>query len=214
VTDILVRAVGLTREFPGAAAAVIDATFELERGQLVALVGPSGSGKSTLLHLIAALDRPTRGTIEWPALGPAATLRPGRVGMAFQGRSLLDPLTVAENVALPLLLAGVDATAAAREVRDVMERFELADCAAKLPEELSGGQGQRAALARAVAGSPALILADEPTGQQDREGARRMVEVLVACVEAAGASLILATHDPAVAGRLPECWSIEDGRLR
>jgi ABC-type lipoprotein export system ATPase subunit len=212
--DTLVRAIGLTRAFPGGETAVLDASFEIERGQLVALVGPSGSGKSTLLHLMAALDHPTAGKIEWPALGPAAGLRPGQVGVAFQGRSLLDPLTVAENVALPLLLAGADAAAADREAEDLMRRFDVWDCASKLPEEVSGGQAQRAALARALAGGPALILADEPTGQQDREGARRLVDALLVCVEAAGSALVLATHDPAVATRLPERWSIDGGHLQ
>jgi ABC-type lipoprotein export system ATPase subunit len=94
-----------------------------------------------------------------------------------------------------------------------MHRFDLWDSASKLPEELSGGQAQRAALARALAGGPALILADEPTGQQDQEGARRVVDALLACVDVAGSALVLATHDPAVAARLPERWSIEDGHL-
>jgi ABC-type lipoprotein export system ATPase subunit len=214
VHDTLVRAIGLTRVFPGGEAAVLDASFEIERGQLVALVGPSGSGKSTLLHLMAALDHPTAGKIEWPALGPAAGLRPGQVGVAFQGRSLLDPLTVAENVALPLLLAGADAAAADREAEDLMHRFDLWDSASKLPEELSGGQAQRAALARALTGAPPLILADEPTGQQDQEGARRAVDALLVCVKAAHSALVLATHDPAVAARLPERWSIDDGHLK
>jgi len=213
VHDTLVRAIGLTRAFPGGETAVLDASFEIERGQLVALVGPSGSGKSTLLHLMAALDHPTAGKIEWPALGPAAGLRPGQVGVAFQGRSLLDPLTVAENVALPLLLAGGEAAAADREAADLLARFDLRDAASRLPEELSGGQAQRAALARALAGAPALILADEPTGQQDQEGARRLVDTLLVCVEAAGSALVLATHDPAVAARLPERWSIDGGHL-
>jgi ABC-type lipoprotein export system ATPase subunit len=212
VADLLVRAEGLTRTFPGEAG-VHDVTFEIHRGQLVALVGPSGSGKSTLLHLIAALDRPTGGSIEWPALGPAESLRPGRVGIAFQGPSLLDPLTVAENVALPMLLAGTAGPDADQQAHDLLGRFELEDTAAKLPEELSGGQGQRAALARALAGRPALVLADEPTGQQDTDGARRVVDALLAWLEESGAALVLATHDPAVAGRLPERWLIEDGRL-
>jgi ABC-type lipoprotein export system ATPase subunit len=211
--ELLVRATGLTRRFPGGEVAVLDASFEIKGGQLVALVGPSGSGKSTLLHLMAALDHPTSGSIEWPALGPAEGLRPGHVGVAFQGRSLLDPLTVVENVALPLLLAGVDEGAAEQEAQELISRFDLWDSAAKLPEELSGGQAQRAALARALAGGPALILADEPTGQQDREGARRVVDALLGLVAVAGSALVLATHDPSVADRLPERWSIDDGHL-
>jgi ABC-type lipoprotein export system ATPase subunit len=214
--DTLVRAAGLTRVFAAGdapVAAVLEATFEIHRGEHVALVGPSGSGKSTLLHLIAALDRPTSGSIEWPALGPRRDLRPGRVGVAFQGRSLLEALTLAENVALPLLLAGATVPAAEREARRLVERFELSDAASKLPEELSGGQIQRAGIARALAGGPELVLADEPTGQQDRDGARRVVDALLACVEQGGAALVLATHDPAVARRLPSRWAIRNGRL-
>jgi predicted ABC-type transport system involved in lysophospholipase L1 biosynthesis ATPase subunit len=116
-------------------------------------------------------------------------------------------------VALPLLLAGGEAPAADREAADLMAHFDLQDAASRLPEELSGGQAQRAALARALAGAPALILADEPTGQQDQEGAHRLVDALLARVQASGSALVLATHDPAVAGRLPERWSIDGGNL-
>ena len=115
MSDVLVRAEGLRRQFgngPGAVVAVAGATFEIRPGDRIALTGPSGSGKTSLLHLIAALDRPSEGFIEWPALGPASDLRPGPVGIAFQGPSLLPPLTVAENVALPALLTGTPEAAA------------------------------------------------------------------------------------------------------
>src|SRR5258708_35127479 len=159
MTDILIRARGLTKSF-GAVTAIAEATFEITAGDQIALVGPSGSGKSTLLHLIAAIDQPTGGDIDWPALGGPETLRPSQVAVAFQGPSLLPPLTVAENIALPILLAGGKEDVAAVAAEGLIERLGLTDVAAKLPEEISGGQAQRAGLARALVGTPRLILAD------------------------------------------------------
>jgi putative ABC transport system ATP-binding protein/lipoprotein-releasing system ATP-binding protein len=214
--ELLVCAEGLTRSYgsgPSAVDAIRDATFAIEASERIALVGPSGSGKSTLLHLIGGLDRPTSGDIAWPALGPPEGLRPGPVAIAFQGPSLLPPLTVLENVALPVLLAGGterDATLAAGRL---LERFEIDAVGDKLPEELSGGQSQRAGLARALAGEPRLVLADEPTGQQDHATAARMMDALVSLIEGLGAALVVATHDLVIAERLTTRWSVESGRL-
>jgi len=217
VNDLLVRAAGLTRQFGnghGAVVAVAGATFEIREGDRIALTGPSGSGKTSLLHLIAALDQPSGGVIEWPALGQAADLRPGPVGIAFQGPSLLPPLTVAENVALPALLAGSAEAAAAATARALIERLGLAEVAAKLPEEISGGQAQRAGLARALVSRPRLILADEPTGQLDRSSAAELIDVLLEHVNATNAALVVATHDVAVADRLPLRWSMTERILQ
>src|SRR5262249_3357911 len=160
----------------------------------IALVGPSGSGKTSLLHLIAALDQPSGGVIEWPALGRAEDLRPGPVAFAFQGPSLLPPLTVAENVALPALLAAdAPGPAAAAAASAMIERLGLSDVASKLPEEISGGQAQRAGVARALVGKPRLILADEPTGQLDRGSALQLMDVLLQHVEETKAALVVAT---------------------
>jgi ABC-type lipoprotein export system ATPase subunit len=211
MTDVLVRAKGLTRQFGNGevpVVAVAEASFEIRAGDRIALAGPSGSGKTSLLHLIAALDRPSAGTIEWPGLGRAEDLRPGLVSIAFQGPSLLPPLTVAENVALPALLAGTDAAAAAAAADVLIGRLGLADVAAKLPEELSGGQAQRAGVARALMGEPRLILADEPTGQLDRASAAQLVDELIGHADASGAALVVATHDAAVAERLALRWTI------
>ena len=211
MSDVLVRAAGLRRQFgndPGAVVAVADATFEIRQGDRIALTGPSGSGKTSLLHLIAALDQPSGGVIEWPALGQAGDLRPGPVGIAFQGPSLLPPLTVAENVALPALLAGTPNAAATAAAGALIDRLGLAEVASKLPEEISGGQAQRAGLARALMGEPRLILADEPTGQLDRSSAAALIDVLLEQVNASHAALVVATHDTAVADRLPLRWSM------
>ena len=213
MTDILVRAKGLTRVF-GAVTAISEATFGVTAADQIALVGPSGSGKSSLLHLIAAIDQPTEGTIEWPALGGPASLRPGPVSIAFQGPSLLPPLTVAENIALPMLLAGAAESAAAQAADALIGRLGLTDVATKLPEEISGGQAQRAGLARALVGEPRLILADEPTGQLDRATSSELMNVLMEHVESTGAALIVATHDAAIADRLPLRWQMNDRRLQ
>jgi ABC-type lipoprotein export system ATPase subunit len=211
MNDVLVRAKGVTKVF-GTVTAIAEATFEVASGDVIALVGPSGSGKSTLLHLIAAIDRPTEGKIDWPALGGPADLRPGPVAIAFQGPSLLPPLTVAENIGLPVLLAGGTEAAAAAAAGPLIERLGLTDIAAKLPEEISGGQAQRAGLARALAGNPRLILADEPTGQLDRTSATKLVDVLLQQAEATAAALVVATHDAEIAERLPLRWSMT-GRI-
>jgi len=186
---------------------------EIAPGARIALMGPSGSGKSTLIHLMAGLDEPTGGEVSWPAIGPPGALRPGPVAVIFQGPSLMAPLTVAENVALPLILGGATHSEALRAGTAALERLELAELADKLPEEISGGQAQRVAVARALAGEPLLVLADEPTGQLDHASASAVVDVLLAAAAHSGAALVVATHDPAVAERLPEQWQIHGGRL-
>jgi putative ABC transport system ATP-binding protein/lipoprotein-releasing system ATP-binding protein len=213
MNDVLVRAKGLTRIF-GAVTAIAEATFEIAAADQIALVGPSGSGKSSLLHLIASVDKPTDGLIEWPALGSAESLRPGPVAIAFQGPSLLSPLSVAENIALPLLLADGDEAAVAATTEALMARLGLTDIAAKMPEEISGGQAQRAGLARALVGKPRLILADEPTGQLDRATAADLMRTLLDHVQATGAALLVATHDTAIADRLPLRWQMNDRHLQ
>jgi ABC-type lipoprotein export system ATPase subunit len=183
------------------------------RGDRIAVVGPSGSGKSTLLHLMAGLDVPSRGEVAWPALGPREALRPGPVAVVFQGPSLLPPLTVRENVALPLVLAGVQPDDARTEADRTLELLELTDIRDKLPQEISGGQAQRAAVARALAGAPSLLIADEPTGQLDHDSAREVVDALIATAAESGAALVVATHDPSVAAELEDTWEIHSGRL-
>jgi putative ABC transport system ATP-binding protein/lipoprotein-releasing system ATP-binding protein len=196
-----------------ATVAVQPVSFEIPAGARVAIMGPSGSGKSTLIHLMAGLDQPTVGAISWPAIGSPDALRPGPVAVIFQGPSLLPPLTVAENVALPLLLGGQDEAEATRMATEALERLDLLPLADKLPEEISGGQSQRVAVARALAGEPRLILADEPTGQLDHVIGAAVTDTLLAAAEHAGAALVVATHDPLVGDRLDERWAMHDGVL-
>jgi putative ABC transport system ATP-binding protein/lipoprotein-releasing system ATP-binding protein len=212
----LVVCAGAARTYGSGATATValqPADCIVEPHARLALVGPSGSGKSTLLHLMAGLDTPTLGTVEWPAIGDRDALRPGPVAVIFQGPSLLPPLTVAENVALPLVLAGATDHDAHATALVALARLDLAELADKLPEEISGGQAQRAAVARALAGEPRLILADEPTGQLDRASGAAVIDVLLAAAEHAGAGLVISTHDPSVAERLPARWELHSGRL-
>jgi putative ABC transport system ATP-binding protein len=211
-----VRCDRVTRVFgsdSSAVAAVRDLSCEVRPGDLVVITGPSGSGKSTLLHMLAGLDHPTSGKISWPGLGADDRLWPGSVGIVFQGPSLLPPLDVIENVTLPLLLGGAEPAEGARRAAAVLDRQGLSELSAKLPEELSGGQAQRVAVARAIAVRPRLILADEPTGQLDHANAGRVLETLLEAATSTGAALVLTTHDPSIARRFPCTWTMVDGRL-
>lgn len=215
--EALVRADGVARTFGTGATSIVavhGVSCTLAAGERVALVGSSGSGKSTLLHLLAGLDQPTAGRVDWPGLGGAPrTLRPGTVAVVFQGPSLLPALDASENVALPLLLADEDETSAADAAAAALALLGLTDVARLLPEELSGGQAQRVAVARALVSHPRVLLADEPTGQLDHAAAAEVVDALVATADVGGSALLVTTHDPRVAARLDQRWKMEDGRL-
>ncbi|MBI1219888.1 MAG: ATP-binding cassette domain-containing protein [Rhodobacteraceae bacterium] len=214
MSDLLVRAEGLWKHFDSADSVEVlrDISCAVAPGDRVALVGPSGSGKSTLLHIFAGLAEPSRGRIAWPALGARDGLMPAKVQVVFQAPSLYPPLDVRDNVALPLLLAGSrDGTKDRAEA--LLARFGLADLAAKLPEELSGGQAQRVAMARALSIAPALILADEPTGQLDSATARTFLDTVLEIAAESGSAVVLATHDPAIARRMDRVWMIDHGSL-
>jgi ABC-type lipoprotein export system ATPase subunit len=174
-------------------------------------MGASGSGKSTLLHLIAGLEVPSSGTVTWPGLGISPVRLAGSVAMVFQGVSLMPPLTVLENVAMPLLLIGVTDRQARLRAAVALDRLDMEDLADRLPEELSGGQAQRVCVARAIAGRPRLVLADEPTGQLDSVNATHVVDVLIQAADELDAGLVICTHDPLVANRLATRWSMHDG---
>jgi ABC-type lipoprotein export system ATPase subunit len=208
--------VGVTRTFGTgvtAYSALRDVTCEVRPGCRVALTGPSGSGKSTLLHLIAGLDRPSTGSVVWPAFGGHPLARPGAVGVVYQGASLVDALNVIENVSLPMILGGVSAGDATTRGHEALERLELDALAGKLPEELSAGQAQRVVIARAFASTPKLILADEPTGQLDHVTAAIVIDLLLQVCAEHGAALIVSTHDPLISARLSVQWVMHEGRL-
>lgn len=212
----LVRCDGAGRTYGHGRAATValaPTDGQVRRGDRIAVVGPSGSGKSTLLHLIAGLDTPTHGQVSWPAIGARQDLQPGRVAVIFQGPSLLAGLTVRENVALALVLDGMSDADARLRAAQSLELLDLLELADKLPEEISGGQAQRVAVARGLAGEPALILADEPTGQLDRFTGTVVIDVLLAAADHAGAALVVATHDPSVADRFLTRWQMHSGEL-
>lgn len=188
-------------------------TGTVERGDRIAVVGPSGSGKSTLLHLMSGMDKPTTGHITWPALADGDNLSLLKVGFVFQTSSLFESLTAVENVELPLLLAGVTAERARAEALQILTDLDLEAIVDKLPEELSGGQAQRVAVARAVSSRPPLILMDEPTGQLDQATAQHLFDVLLDSLLAPETALLVATHDPAVAERMKVIWRLWNGRL-
>jgi ABC-type lipoprotein export system ATPase subunit len=199
---------------PSSVVALSGVTCTVSPGARIAIVGPSGSGKTTLLHLLAGLDRPTVGTISWPGLGgDPATLPAGTIGVVFQGPSLLPALDAVENVAFPLQLAGVgDGDAMARALAS-LGMFGLSAVAHQLPEELSGGQMQRVAVARALVSGPAFIVADEPTGQLDHVAGAVVLDALERAATASGAALVVSTHDQSVADRFTEQWDMADGRI-
>lgn len=196
---------------PAAVHAVCGVSCWVSPAEHIALTGPSGSGKTTLLHLIAGLDAPTAGSVRWPAV-PTNTKRQA-VGIVFQGPSLLPSLDVTENISLPLFFAGHDDTSATRRARSALELLGIEDLATKLPDELSGGQSQRVAIARVLAARPTLILADEPTALLDQHTADMVITALLDTATAIGAAVVISTHDPAVAAHMPGQWVMHDGQL-
>ena len=217
MTDILAEAIDAGRVFRTNGSKVValqHATCTIERGDRIALVGPSGSGKSTLLHLLAGLDEPTSGKVRWPALGDRETLRPSKIAVVFQAESLLAPLTVLENIEVPRLLAGSSGDEARNDASEILGALDLAALADKLPEEISGGQAQRAAVARSLITRPALILADEPTAQLDHRTAAHLLGLLLRRLKGNDAALVIATHDPFVADRMKTQWTMDHGVLR
>lgn len=199
--------------------ALSDVSFHLTAGQLVGLTGPSGSGKSTLLNILGGLDRPTSGTVAVEGQ-PLHTLsendltlyRRNTVGFVFQASHLVPSLTVAENVMLPLIPLSLSPTEKEQRVREALEQVNIAHRAEHLPGELSGGEQQRAAVARAIVNEPSLILADEPTGELDSENAARIVELLTGFADK-GRTVIIASHDSDLIGVTDEVLRLENGTL-
>jgi putative ABC transport system ATP-binding protein len=220
---LILEAIDLSKTYHGGETpvqALRSASVSLERGDFVALMGPSGCGKSSLLHLCGAMDRPTSGRIViegTPLQGlndlALTRLRRTRIGFVFQFFNLLPTLTVAENVALPLLLAGVSKTKAEGEARRWIDRVGLASRRGHFPQQLSGGEMQRTALARAVAHQPVLLLADEPTGNLDSTNSVRVLELLRELNDETGVAVLLATHSAEIAAGAKRVLPMRDGVL-
>lgn len=199
--------------------ALEDATLGIGRGEHVAVMGPSGSGKSTLLHIVGCLDRPTSGRylFEGTDLGSAnegvrSRVRQERIGFVFQFFHLLARLDALGNVELPMLLGGVPRRERRERSLRALESVGLADRVHHRPDQLSGGQRQRVAIARAVVMEPALLLADEPTGNLDRSSAQEVMELLES-MNREGLTLVVVTHDPGIAGRARRVVRLDDGRV-
>ena len=217
---IRVRDVVMRLPSGGRSLTILDGiTLDVATGEVCAITGPSGSGKSTLLGLVAGLDRPSSGSIvvagvEITGLGEDALARFRRetLGYVFQSYHLIPTLTAVENVAVPLEIAG--APNALGRARALLDDVGLSDRAHHYPVQLSGGEQQRAALARAVALDPGLLLADEPTGNLDSATGARIIELLLALKRRRGATLVLVTHDEALARHADRVVTLRDGRVK
>ncbi|MDQ6915116.1 MAG: ABC transporter ATP-binding protein [Actinomycetota bacterium] len=195
-------------------------SLAVERGEVVAVTGPSGSGKTTLLHLLGGLDRPDGGRVrvtgvDWETLHGRARARFRRraCGFVVQGMALLPQATAAENVEVPLLLDGGEPGERARAVAEALDRVGLTEHGAKLPDQLSGGEQQRVAIARALVGAPAVVLADEPTGNLDSATGQAVAQLLVEAARERGTAVVLVTHDPAVARHAGRTLELRSGRV-
>ncbi|MFD3608478.1 ABC transporter ATP-binding protein [Streptomyces atroolivaceus] len=216
----LLAAHGLRKTY-GPTPALDGASFSAHPGEVVAVMGPSGSGKSTLLHCLAGIVTPDSGTVtyggrELSAMSDAerSALRRSDFGFVFQFGQLVPELTCVENVALPLRLNGVKRKQAERTALEWMERLEVEDLAAQRPGEVSGGQGQRVAVARALAPSPKVLFADEPTGALDSLSGERVMELLTESARTAGTAVVLVTHEARVAAYADRDVVVRDGRSR
>ena len=198
-----------------------DASLKVERGEFIAITGPSGSGKSSLLYLLGLLDRPTEGRVllegrDTASLSAAelANLRLKRLGFVFQFHFLLPEFSTLDNVLIPIRRLGRLKDAAARaQAMKLLEALGMAEAAAKLPEQLSGGMRQRAAIARALANDPAIILADEPTGNLDTRNAAAVFDIFHRLAAEEGRAILVVTHDAELAKRANRRIHLVDGRI-
>ncbi|AHE98199.1 ABC transporter ATP-binding protein [Thioalkalivibrio paradoxus] len=195
--------------------------LQIRHGDQIAVVGASGSGKSTLLQLLGGLDLPTGGRVsihgeDWSAMSDTrrGVMRNRHLGFVYQFHHLLPEFTALENVAIPLMIRGLSTRRAQAEAADWLGKVDLAERERHKPSELSGGERQRVAIARAMVTRPAVILADEPTGNLDRDRAGKVFALLQAMNRETGTALVLVTHDPALAARMDRTLHLTDGQLQ
>jgi putative ABC transport system ATP-binding protein len=221
VTDAVLELDGVTKVYgeQPPVAALRGVSFSVQRGELVAIVGPSGSGKSTLLHIMGTLERPTSGVIRIGGLDAAqlddhvlSKLRAQQIGFVFQQFFLAEHATARENVADGLLYAGVPAAERYERADEALDRVGLSQRTTFKPTKLSGGERQRVAIARALVGRPAIVLADEPTGNLDSATGASIME-LIRELGAGGATIIMITHDGGLADQLPRQIRMLDGQV-
>ncbi|MCR9247973.1 MAG: ABC transporter ATP-binding protein [bacterium] len=219
----LIELHGVTKTFASGSETVTpisELDFTVEQGEFVCLMGPSGSGKTTLLHMLAGIDRPTTGRVivageEVSTLSPTelARWRTRAVGYVFQQYNLIPVLTAFENVEVPLLLLKLSKAERQRRIALALAAVELTDRSHHLPRQMSGGQQQRVAIARAIATDPAVVLADEPTGNLDRETATRTMTLLRRLVDELGKTLVMVTHDPQAAKSASRLVHLDKGQI-
>jgi putative ABC transport system ATP-binding protein len=223
-TEPLYRLSGVTKRYRGSGSVAVNALdgldLEIGEGEYVVVAGPSGSGKSTLLQLLGALDRPTDGFVsfegsELQRMGERelAGLRQSAIGFVFQQFNLIPTLTTAENVEAALAPSGKGSEGRANRIHELLERVGLAPRRDHLPSQLSGGEQQRVAIARALANEPRVLLADEPTGNLDTATGESILDLLGSLWRSDGLTIVLVTHDPAIAGSAPRVIHLADGRI-
>jgi lipoprotein-releasing system ATP-binding protein len=220
----VLEAIGLTKTFIGGDGGLITVldgvNLHVARGEMVAIVGASGAGKSTLLHLVGALDRPTRGSVvidgervDGLADDQLSVLRNRRVGFVFQFHHLLREFTALENVMMPLRIAGWEPRRSEARATELLDRVGLASRARHRPSEMSGGEQQRTAVARALAVDPAILLADEPSGNLDHANSERLHDLFAELSRDLEIAMVVVTHNRSLAARADRILLLEDGRL-
>ena len=218
-----IKAVGLTKIYQKGNQEIVplrDITLTVQPSEFISLMGPSGSGKTTLLNLLAGIDSPSRGTLEIAGCSldqmnreKLTKWRSENVGYIFQLYHLMPVLTTFENVELPLLLQNLTKKERRDRVEKVIDQVGLSDRLVHFPRELSGGQEQRVAIARALVADPSLIVADEPTGDLDRDSADEILQILEDLAAKQGKTIVMVTHDPKAAARATRCLQLEKGSL-
>jgi putative ABC transport system ATP-binding protein len=223
IDDFVLKTEHVYKTFDSAAGkvvALVDINFKVKRGQFVSIMGPSGSGKSTLLNMIGALDRPTSGKVSINGYdifslsdSEIATMRNRLIGYIFQSYNLVNRSTVEINVKLPAIIAGMPTSEANFRAKKILEELGIADKAKQKPSNLSGGQQQRVAIARCLINNPAIILADEPTGNLDTKTGQDIFDMLKILSHKFGRTILMVTHNPELAQATDRTVLIKDGKI-
>lgn len=216
--NTIIEAVGVEKVFPNKTKALRGANLSVERGDILAIMGPSGSGKSTLLHCLAGILKPTSGQVVFDGQDISKwsdakrnQLRRENFGFVFQFSQLVPELSAIDNVALPLLLNGVNKTEAYKKAQEWLEKVGVAEVAEQIPGELSGGQAQRVAVARSMIIEPKILFADEPTGSLDSINSEKVMELFIKTAKEAGTTVIMVTHEPTIAAYADREVIVRDG---